>query len=86
MVVTADLDHPTCGLALTATHVIPTRTSVAGSAALVTECRSSTVSAELITVNHRNQTYTIALTCASSQFAQQRDGALHDLLASWRWN
>lgn len=87
LVVTVGLDHETCGLALTATHVTgTTRTTVAGSAALVTDCRTSTMSAELITVNHGNRTYTIAFTCASSQFAQLRDGALHDLIASWRWN
>lgn len=87
LVVTVGLDHETCGLALSAPHVTgTTRTTVAGSAALVTDCRTSTVSAELITVNHGSRTYTIAFTCASSQFAQLRDGALHDLLASWRWN
>lgn len=87
LVVISGLDQPTCGLALTATRAsATTRTTVAGSAALMTDCRTSTVGVEVITVNHQNHTYTIALTSASRQFDRLRTGALHDLLASWRWN
>ena len=87
LVVTSGLDQPACGLALTGTGATAaTRTIVAGSAALMTDCRTSTVGVEVITVNHRNHTYTIALTSASGQFDRLRAGALYDLLASWRWN
>ena len=87
LVVTSGLNQPTCGLALTATRAsAATRTTVAGSAASITDCRTSSVGVEVITVNHQNHIYTIVLTSASRQFDQLRAGALHDLLASWRWN
>lgn len=87
LVVTSGLNQPTCGPALTATRAsVTTRTTVAGSAALITDCRTSTVGVEVITVNHPNHIYTIVLTSASRQFDRLRAGALHDLLASWHWN
>jgi hypothetical protein len=87
LVVTSGLAQPACGLALTATGApAATRTTVAGSAALMTDCRTSTVGVEVVTVNHANHTYTIALTSASGQFDRLRAGTLDDLLASWRWN
>jgi len=80
-------DQATCHVAGAVSHFSPlTPATVAGSAALVTECRTPTVTVEFITVNNGNHTYTIGFSAASSQFDQQRDGPLHDLLASWRWN
>jgi len=84
---TAGLDQATCRFSGAVGHFSRmTPTTIGGSAALVTECRTPTVSVELITVNHANRTDMIGFSSASSQFAQLRDGALHDLLASWRWN
>ncbi|HVS06055.1 MAG TPA: hypothetical protein VHK65_07790 [Candidatus Dormibacteraeota bacterium] len=59
-----------------------TSTTIAGSAALVTECRTPAVSVEFITVNHGNLTDMIALSAASSQFDHLRDTSLQALLDS----
>jgi hypothetical protein len=63
-----------------------TSTTIAGSAALVTDCRTPTVSIESITVTHASHTYQLVFSAASSQFDRLRDGALRDLLGSWHWN
>ena len=84
---TAGLDQATCHFSGAVGRFSPmTPTTVAGSRALVTECRTPTVSVQFITVNHGNHTDTIAFTGASSQFDQLRDGSLQALLDSWRWN
>ncbi|HEV3096223.1 MAG TPA: hypothetical protein VG104_03655 [Candidatus Dormibacteraeota bacterium] len=63
-----------------------TSTMIAGSAALVTDCRTPTVTIEYITVTHASHTYQLGFSAASSQFDRLRDGALRDLLGSWHWN
>lgn len=63
-----------------------TPATIAGSAALVTDCRTPAVSVEVITVNHGNHTDVIAFSAASSEFDHLRDGSLHSVLDSWHWN
>lgn len=62
-----------------------TPTTIAGSAALVTECRTPTVSIEFITVNHGSHTDMIGFSAASSQFDHLHDASLYALLDSLRW-
>jgi len=84
---TAGLDQATChfsGAVGQFSRMTPT--TIAGSAALVTECRTPTVSVEFITVNHGNHTDMIGFSAASSQFDHLRDVSLQALLDSWRWN
>jgi hypothetical protein len=84
---TAGLDQATCHFSGAVGHFSRmTSTTIAGSAALVTECRTPAVSVEFITVNHGNLTDMIALSAASSQFDHLRDTSLQALLDSWRWN
>ena len=84
---TADLDQATCRFPGAVGHFSHmTSTTIAGSAALVTECRTPTVSVEFITVNHGNHTDMIGFTAASSQFDRVHDTSLQALLESWRWN
>jgi hypothetical protein len=84
---TAGLDQATCHFSGAVGHFSRmTSTTIAGSAALVTECRTPTVSVEFITVNHGNHTDMIAFTAASSQFDRLHDTSLQALLDSWRWN
>src|ERR1700724_341097 len=59
-----------------------TPTTIAGSAALVTGCRTPTVTVEFITVNHGNHTDMIGFTAASRQFDRLRDTSLQALLDS----
>jgi len=81
------IDHAFCQYSGVLGHYSrETSTTVAGSAALVTDCRTPTVSIESITVTHASHTYQLAFSAASSQFDRLRDGALRDLLGSWRWN
>jgi hypothetical protein len=83
----AGLDQATCHFSGAVGHFSRMRPgTVGGFPALVTDCRTPTVSVEFITVNHANRTYMIGFSAASTQFAQQRDGPLHDLLASWQWH
>jgi hypothetical protein len=84
---TAGLDQATCRFSGAVGHfsrMMPT--TIAGSTALVTECRTPTVSVEFITLNHANQTDMIGFTAASSQFDRLRDTSVRALLGSWRWN
>jgi hypothetical protein len=84
---TADLDQATCRFAGSVGHfsrMAPT--TIAGSAALVTECRTPTISVEVITVNHGNHTDMLAFSAASSQFDHLRDRSLQGMLDSWHWN
>ena len=84
---TAGLDQATCHFSGAVGHFSQmTPTKIAGSAALVTECRTPTVSVEFITVNHGNHTDMIGFTAASSQFDRLHDTSLQALLDSWRWN
>ena len=84
---TAGLDQATCHFSGAVGHFSQmTPTTIAGSAALVTECRTPTVSVEFITVNHGNHTDMIGFTAASSQFDRLHDTSLQALLDSWRWN
>jgi hypothetical protein len=80
-------DQATCTFSGAVAHFsVMTRTTIAGSPALVAECRTPTISVEFITVNHANHTDMIDLSAASRQFDQLRDGALKAVLDSWRWN
>jgi hypothetical protein len=84
---TAGLDQATCHFAGAVGHFSRmTETTIGGSAALVTECRTPTVSVEFITVDHGNHTDMIGFSAASSQFDHLRDASLQALLDSWRWN
>jgi hypothetical protein len=83
----AGLDQATCHFSGAVGHFSRMRPSTVGGApALLTDCRTPAVSVEFITVNRANRTYMIGFSAASSQFAQQRDGSLHDVLASWQWH
>jgi hypothetical protein len=87
LVVATGFDQASCGLALPSTlPTATTETTVAGSAAVVAVCRTSRIDAEFLTVKHGSHIYVISFACASHEFARLRDGALHELLASWRWN
>jgi hypothetical protein len=80
-------DQATCSFSGAVGHFSTmTRATIAGSPALVTECRTPTISVEFITLNHANHTVMIGFSAASSQFDQLRDGALKAVLDSWRWN
>src|SRR6202521_4153811 len=84
---TAGLDQATCRFSGAVGHFSQmTPTTIADSAALVTECRTPAVSVEFITVNHGNHTDMIGFTAASSQFDRLHDTSLQALLDSWRWN
>jgi hypothetical protein len=84
---TAGLDQATCHFSGAVGHFSAmTSTTITASAALVTECRTPTVSVEFITVNHGNHTDMIAFSAASSQFDRLRDTSVQALLDSWRWN
>lgn len=84
---TAGLDQATCHFSGTVGHFSRmTPSTIAASAALVTECRTPTVSVEFITVNHGNHTDMIGFSAGSSQFDRLRDASLQALLDSWRWN
>jgi hypothetical protein len=80
-------DQATCQFSGALSHFGPmTRTTVAGSAALATECRTPTISVEIITVDHGGHTDLIGFSAASSQFDHLRDTSLRTLIDSWRWN
>ena len=84
---TAGRDQTICGFSGAVGHFSPmSPTTIGGSAALVTECRTPTISVEFVTVNHGNHTDMIGFSAASSQFDRLRDTSLHALLDSWRWN
>jgi hypothetical protein len=84
---TAGLDQATCRFSGAVGHFSRmTPATIAGSAALVTECRTPTVSVEFITLNHANQTDMIGFTAASGQFDRLRDTSLRVVLDSWGWN
>jgi hypothetical protein len=61
------------------------RSTIAGSAALITQCRTSKFSVEFITVNNGNRTYMISFSAASTQFDHLRNTSLQAVLDSWRW-
>ena len=84
---TAGLDQATCRFSGAVGHFSQmTPTTIADSAALLTECRTPAGTVEFITVNHGNYTDMIGFTAASSQFDRLHDTSLQALLDSWRWN